>query len=107
LQELLPLVVQVDVPVLGGSLPDPASPALKHIQDAYNVTISLKQGASGAARGAGGRLVASLVVRGTVDNAAGVKQATGAVLHSVLAAGRVNANHGSVVSYSRVHNLIS
>jgi len=65
LQELLPLVLMFELPVIVQLNPDPSSPAIQHISQTYNISVAFKQrsrlyGATG-------------VVRGSQNNAAAVK----------------------------------
>lgn len=73
LQELLPLVLMFELPVIVQLNPDPSSPAIQHISQTYNISVAFKQrsrlyGATG-------------VVRGSQNNAAAVK-----VRHSYMGA---------------------
>lgn len=68
-QELLPLVLMFELPVIVQLNPDPSSPAIQHISQTYNISVAFKQrsrlyGATG-------------VVRGSQNNGAAVK-----VIHS-------------------------
>ncbi|MGH0124097.1 UNVERIFIED_CONTAM: hypothetical protein FKN15_018178, partial [Acipenser sinensis] len=56
LQELLPLVLMFELPAIIQPNPDPSSPAVQHISQTYNISVSFKQrsrmyGATGIVRG--------------------------------------------------------
>ncbi|KAJ8284820.1 hypothetical protein COCON_G00036700 [Conger conger] len=72
IRELLPLVLMFELPVMVQMNPDPSSPAIQHISQTYNISVSFKQrsrlyGATG-------------VVRGSQNNAAAVKRGTAVLL---------------------------
>ena len=69
-QDLLPLVFMFELPVTGilQPLPDASSPPIKSIQDTYGVTVTFKQRAR--------VYMTTVIVRGTVNKAKAVKEAT-------------------------------
>uniref|UniRef100_A0AAY4AAJ8 SAM domain-containing protein n=2 Tax=Denticeps clupeoides TaxID=299321 RepID=A0AAY4AAJ8_9TELE len=72
IRELLPLVLMFELPVIVQMNPDPSSPAIQHIAQTYNISVTFKQrsrlyGATG-------------VVRGSQSNAAAVKRGTAVLL---------------------------
>ena len=66
-----------------GPVPDATSPALKHIQDTCNVCITFKPRPQ--------TYYVTVVVRGSVDNSKGVKEALAALVEKL-------AGNGAVVS---------
>ena len=70
LQELLPLVFMFELPVTGllQPIPDVASPIIQQIQHTYSVNITFKQRPR--------IFVTTVIVRGSVNNAKSVKEAT-------------------------------
>ncbi|KAG9341799.1 hypothetical protein JZ751_018521 [Albula glossodonta] len=70
IRELLPLVLTFELP--GMVQPDPGSPAIQHISQAYNISVSFKLRS---------RLYGTTgMVRGSQDNAAAVKRGTALLL---------------------------
>ena len=68
LQDLLPLVFMFELPILQ-PIPDVSgSPAIQQIQQTHNVTVTFKQRPN--------VYVTTVVVRGSVNNAKSVKEAT-------------------------------
>ena len=59
---------ELPVPGLLQPLPDPQSPTLQHIQNTYNVSVSFKQRPRSYAT--------TVIIRGSVNNAKEVKEAT-------------------------------
>ncbi|XP_066305019.1 protein bicaudal C homolog 1-like [Branchiostoma lanceolatum] len=70
IRELLPLVFMFELPITGAlqPVPDVSSPQIQQIQQTYNVTVAFKQRPR--------MYVTTCVVRGTVNNAPSVKEAT-------------------------------
>ncbi|XP_056626532.1 protein bicaudal C homolog 1 isoform X2 [Triplophysa dalaica] len=69
IRELLPLVLMFELPVMVQMNPDPSSPAIQHISQTYNISVTFKQrsrlyGATGVVRGSQNNVAA--VKRGTV-----------------------------------------
>ncbi|MGH0115519.1 UNVERIFIED_CONTAM: hypothetical protein FKN15_024849, partial [Acipenser sinensis] len=82
IRELLPLVLMFELPVIIQPNPDPNSPAVQHISQTYNISVSFKQrsrmyGATG-------------IVRGSQNNTTAVKRGT-ALLLDHLAGSMANA----------------
>ena len=64
-QELLPLVLMFELPVMVQVNPDPSSPAIQHISHTYNISVAFRQRS---------RLYGTTgVVRGSQNNADNVK----------------------------------
>ncbi|XP_032890236.1 protein bicaudal C homolog 1 [Amblyraja radiata] len=74
IRELLPLVMMFDLPIAGilQPIPDPNSPTIQHLSQTYNISISFKQ----RSRMYG----ATVIVRGSQNNAAAVKEGTAMLL---------------------------
>uniref|UniRef100_UPI00398F478E protein bicaudal C homolog 1-like isoform X2 n=1 Tax=Pristiophorus japonicus TaxID=55135 RepID=UPI00398F478E len=74
IRELLPLVMMFDLPIAGilQPIPDPNSPTIQHLSQTYNVSISFKQ----RSRMYG----ATVIVRGSQNNTAAVKEGTAMLL---------------------------
>uniref|UniRef100_A0A4W3JVF3 BicC family RNA binding protein 1 n=1 Tax=Callorhinchus milii TaxID=7868 RepID=A0A4W3JVF3_CALMI len=74
IRELLPLVMMFDLPIAGilQPIPDPNSPTIQHISQTYNISVSFKQ----RSRMYG----ATVIVRGSQNNAAAVKEGTAMLL---------------------------
>ncbi|XP_041117103.1 protein bicaudal C homolog 1-like isoform X4 [Polyodon spathula] len=82
IRELLPLVLMFELPAIIQPNPDPNSPAVQHISQTYNISVSFKQrsrmyGATG-------------IVRGSQNNTTAVKRGT-ALLLDHLAGSLANA----------------
>ncbi|XP_039627497.1 protein bicaudal C homolog 1 [Polypterus senegalus] len=72
IRELLPLILMFELPAIIHPSPDPNSPAVQHISQTYNISVSFKQrsrlyGATG-------------IVRGSQSNATAVKRGTALLL---------------------------
>ncbi|XP_075469059.1 protein bicaudal C homolog 1 isoform X2 [Ascaphus truei] len=74
IRELLPLVLMFELPVAGilQPIPDTNSPAIQHISQTYNITVSFKQ----RSRMYG----ATVIVRGSQNNTSAVKEGTALLL---------------------------
>lgn len=74
IRELLPLVLMFELPIAGilQPIPDPNSPAIQHISQTYNISVSFKQ----RSRMYG----ATVVVRGSQRNISAVKEGTAMLL---------------------------
>ncbi|XP_051883800.1 protein bicaudal C homolog 1-like isoform X1 [Pristis pectinata] len=74
IRELLPLVMMFDLPIAGilQPIPDPNSPTIQHLSQTYNISISFKQ----RSRMYG----ATVIVRGSQNNVAAVKEGTAMLL---------------------------
>ncbi|CAH1793905.1 unnamed protein product [Owenia fusiformis] len=70
IRDLLPLVYMFELPVTGvlQPIPDPQSQPIQHIQDTYNVTVTIKQRPK--------VYVTTVIVRGQISNAKATKEAT-------------------------------
>ncbi|XP_067673320.1 protein bicaudal C homolog 1-B-like [Haliotis asinina] len=77
IRELLPLVFMFELPVSGmlHPLPDASSPAIQSLQQTYNVQVSLKQRPR--------MYVTTVIVRGSVNNAKAVKDATAKLMEQL------------------------
>ncbi|XP_036402787.1 protein bicaudal C homolog 1-A-like [Megalops cyprinoides] len=74
IRELLPLVLTFDLPAM--VQPDPSSPAIQHISQTYNLSVTFKLRP---------RLYGTMgVVRGSQDNAAAVKRGTALLLEHLM-----------------------
>uniref|UniRef100_H3APA1 BicC family RNA binding protein 1 n=2 Tax=Latimeria chalumnae TaxID=7897 RepID=H3APA1_LATCH len=74
IRELLPLVLMFELPIAGilQPTPDPNSPAIQHICQTYNISVSFKQ----RSRMYG----ATVIVRGSQNNTSAVKEGTAMLL---------------------------
>ncbi|XP_012936522.1 protein bicaudal C homolog 1-A [Aplysia californica] len=78
IRELLPLVFMLELPVSSPSLsPEANSPLIQQLQQAHGVTITVKQRARTTYASS------TLVVRGSVHSAKGVKQATARLMETL------------------------
>ena len=77
LQELLPLVFMFELPITGvlQPVPDSSSPIVQQISNTYSVAVSFKQRPR--------VYVTTVVVRGSVDNAKAVKEATALLIENL------------------------
>ena len=77
LQDLLPLVFMLELPMTGllQTVPDASSPAIQQLQQQYNITISFRQRPRS--------YTTTIVVRGSVYSAKAVKEGTGRLMEQL------------------------
>ncbi len=76
-QELLPLVFMFELPMTGvlQPVPDSSSPVVQQISNTYGVSVSFKQRPR--------VYVTTVIIRGSVDNAKAVKEATAVLIENL------------------------
>ncbi|KAK3602401.1 hypothetical protein CHS0354_030122 [Potamilus streckersoni] len=76
IRNLLPLVFMFELPLTGQPLPDVSSPLIQQLQQQHNITINFRQRP---------RIYTStVIVRGSVYNAKGVKEATSQLMDTLI-----------------------
>ncbi|XP_041364910.1 protein bicaudal C homolog 1-B-like [Gigantopelta aegis] len=83
IRDLLPLVFMFEIPMTGllQPIPDSSSPAVLSLQQLYNVTITFKQRPR--------MYVTTVIVRGSVNNAKAVKEATAKLMEQMTGNGNL------------------
>ncbi|XP_074647664.1 protein bicaudal C homolog 1-B-like isoform X2 [Tubulanus polymorphus] len=99
IRELLPLVFMFELPIAGmlQCLPDANSPTIQQIQQLHNVSVIFKQRPR--------VLVTSVLIRGTVNNAKSVKEATAMMMDHLTGASGVKLPVSMTLEIAPQHHL--